>query len=88
RWRMGLVEGESKFDDLEKKLAKGPLITVPTITIEGDANGAPHPDAASYAGKFTGRYAHKVFKGIGHNPPQESPKEFANAVIEVDGFGK
>jgi pimeloyl-ACP methyl ester carboxylesterase len=88
RWRLALVAGESQFDDLEKRLAKGPLITVPTITIEGDANGAPHPDAAAYAGKFTGRYAHKVFKGIGHNPPQESPKEFANAIIEVDGFSK
>lgn len=84
RWRLGLVNGESKYDDLEKQLALGPLITVPTITIEGDANGAPHPDANFYAGKFTGKYSHKILKGIGHNPPQEAPQSFANAIIEVN----
>lgn len=84
RWRLGLADGEAKYDELEKRLEKGPLITVPSITIEGDANGAPHPDAGFYAGKFIGKYAHKLFKGIGHNPPQEAPKAFAEAVIEVD----
>ena len=85
RWRLGLAEGERKYDDLEKRLAAGPVITVPTITLEGDANGAPHPDAASYAKKFTGRYAHRVIKGgVGHNLPQEAPQAFAEAIVEVD----
>jgi pimeloyl-ACP methyl ester carboxylesterase len=87
RWRLGLAEGEAKYDDLEKRLAAGPVITVPTITIEGDANGAPHPDAGSYAGKFSGKYSHLIFKGgVGHNPPQEAPQEFAGAVVEVSGY--
>jgi pimeloyl-ACP methyl ester carboxylesterase len=87
RWRLGLAEGEAKYDDLEKRLAAGPVITVPTITIEGDANGAPHPDADSYAKKFSGKYSHLIFKGgIGHNPPQEAPLEFTRAVVEVDGL--
>jgi pimeloyl-ACP methyl ester carboxylesterase len=87
RWRLGLAEGEPKYDDLEKRLAEGPVITVPTITLEGDANGAPHPDASSYAKKFSGKYAHKVIKGgVGHNLPQEAPQAFAKAVIEVDGY--
>ena len=85
RWRLGLAEGERKYDDLEKRLAAGPVITVPTITLEGDANGAPHPDAASYAKKFTGRYAHRIIKGgVGHNLPQEAPQAFAEAIVEVD----
>ena len=85
RWRLGLAEGERKYDDLEKRLAAGPVITVPTITLEGDANGAPHPDAASYAKKFTGKYAHRVIKGgVGHNLPQEAPQAFAEAIVEVD----
>ncbi len=84
RWRLGLAEGEPKYDDLEKRLAKGPDITVPTITLEGDANGAPHPDPGSYAEKFSGRYAHRNIKGgIGHNLPQEAPRAFAEAVVEV-----
>jgi len=84
RWRLGLAEGETKYDDLERQLAAGPVITVPTITLEGDANGAPHPDASSYASKFSGPYSHKVIKGgIGHNLPQEAPKEFTDAIIEV-----
>ena len=88
RWRLGLAAGEPKYDDLEKRLAEAPVITVPTITMEGDDNGAPHPDAASYAKKFSGKYAHKLITGgIGHNLPQEAPKAFADAVIEVDGFG-
>jgi pimeloyl-ACP methyl ester carboxylesterase len=87
RWRLGLAEGESKYDELEKRLAAAPLIAVPTITLEGDANGAPHPDAGAYAKKFSGKYAHRVVRGgVGHNLPQEAPREFAQAVIEVDGF--
>jgi pimeloyl-ACP methyl ester carboxylesterase len=88
RWRLGIAEGESKYDELEKQLAKGPLITIPTITLEGDANGAPHPDPDVYAKKFTGKYAHTLLKGIGHNVPQEDPKAFAEAVIKADGFSK
>ncbi len=85
RWRLGLAEGESKYLDLEKRLAAGPVITVPTITLEGDANGAPHPDDPSaYAKKFSGKYAHRTIKGgVGHNLPQEAPQAFAEAVIDV-----
>ena len=87
RWRLGLSEGETQYDDLEKRLAEAPVIGVPTITLEGDANGAPHPDASTYARKFSGRYSHRVINGgVGHNPPQEAPREFANAVVEVDGY--
>jgi pimeloyl-ACP methyl ester carboxylesterase len=87
RWRLGLAEGEPKYDDLERQLAEGPLISVPTITLEGDANGAPHPEASSYAEKFSGKYAHRVIEGgVGHNLPQEAPQEFAEAVVEVDGY--
>jgi pimeloyl-ACP methyl ester carboxylesterase len=87
RWRLSLSEGESKYDDLERQLAAGPVITVPTITLEGDANGAPHPDPVSYAKKFSGKYAHRLLSGgIGHNLPQEAPAAFADAVIEVDRF--
>jgi pimeloyl-ACP methyl ester carboxylesterase len=84
RWRLGLAEGESKYDDLEKRLAEAPVINVPTITLEGDANGAPHPDATSYAKKFSGKYTHRIIKGgIGHNLPQEAPQVFAQAVVDV-----
>ena len=84
RWRLGLAEGETKYDDLEKRLAEAPSITVPTITMEGDANGAPHPDPSAYAKKFSGRYAHRTITGgIGHNLPQEAPQAFAEAVVEV-----
>jgi pimeloyl-ACP methyl ester carboxylesterase len=84
RWRLGLAEGESKYDDLEKKLATAPVITVPTITMEGDANGAPHPEPSAYAKKFSGKYEHRLIKGgIGHNLPQEAPRAFAQAVIDV-----
>jgi pimeloyl-ACP methyl ester carboxylesterase len=87
RWRLGLAEGEPKYDDLEKRLADGPVIAVPTITLEGDANGAPHPDAASYRKKFSGKYAHRLIKGgVGHNLPQEAPRAFAQAVVDVDAF--
>ncbi len=84
RWRLGLAEGEPKYDELEKRLAEGPVITVPTITLESDANGAPHPDASSYAKKFSGKYAHRIIKGgVGHNLPQEAPQAFAEAVVDV-----
>jgi len=87
RWRQGLAEGETKYDDLEKRLAAAPVIAVPTITLEGDANGAPHPEPSSYAKKFSGRYAHRLFTGgIGHNLPQEAPQAFAQAVIDVAGY--
>jgi pimeloyl-ACP methyl ester carboxylesterase len=87
RWRLGLADGESKYDDLEKRLAEAPVIGVPTITLEGDANGAPHADAAAYAKKFSGKYTHRLIKGgIGHNLPQEAPQAFAQAVVDVDGY--
>jgi pimeloyl-ACP methyl ester carboxylesterase len=86
RWRLGLADGEPKYDDLERRLALSPVIEVPTITLEGDANGAPHPDASSYAGKFSGKYAHRVITGgVGHNLPQEAPRAFAEAVMEAAG---
>ena len=85
RWRIGLAEGESKYDDLEKRLAQGPVITVPSITLEGDANGAPHPDPGAYVKKFTGRYSHRTITGgVGHNLPQEAPQEFVDAIVAVD----
>jgi pimeloyl-ACP methyl ester carboxylesterase len=87
RWRIALAEGEGKYDDLEKRLATAPIITVPTITLEGDANGAPHLDPGAYAKKFSGKYAHRLIEGgIGHNLPQEAPRAFAQAVIDVDRF--
>ncbi len=86
RWRLGLAQGESKYDDVEKKLAAAPVITVPTITMEGDANGAPHLDPSAYATKFSAKYSHRTIKGgIGHNLPQEAPQAFAEAVVDVDG---
>jgi pimeloyl-ACP methyl ester carboxylesterase len=85
RWRLGLADGEAAYNELEERLAQGPVIGVPTITLEGDANGAPHPDPSSYAGKFSDTYSHRTIEGgIGHNLPQEAPEAFANAVIEVD----
>jgi pimeloyl-ACP methyl ester carboxylesterase len=87
RWRIGLAGGEPAYEDLERRLAEAPVVTVPAITLEGDANGAPHPDPASYAEKFTGRYTHRlVAGGVGHNLPQEAPQAFAEAVVEVDGY--
>jgi pimeloyl-ACP methyl ester carboxylesterase len=84
RWRLGLAEGEPRFDDLERRLAAFPNITVPTITLEGDANGAPHPNPSTYAKKFSGRYEHRHLSGgIGHNLPQEAPQAFAQAVVDV-----
>jgi pimeloyl-ACP methyl ester carboxylesterase len=85
RWRIGIADGEPQYDGLEAKLAQDPVITVPTITLEGDANGAPHPEAASYRAKFTGPYVHRVITGgVGHNPPQEAPRAFADAIVQVD----
>jgi pimeloyl-ACP methyl ester carboxylesterase len=87
RWRLGLAEGEPRYDGFERQLAAAPPITVPTITMEGDANGAPHPDSSAYAARFTGKYAHRVITGgIGHNLPQEAPRAFADAVVAADGF--
>ena len=87
RWRLGLAEGEAKYDDLEKRLAAFPAITVPTITLEGDANGAPHLDPGAYAKRFSGKYTHRTITGgVGHNLPQEAPNAFAEAVLEVDGY--
>jgi pimeloyl-ACP methyl ester carboxylesterase len=88
RFRLDLEESEPKYSHLEKRLAELPVINVPTITLEGDANGAPHPaDPSAYRGKFTGEYAHRtILGGIGHNLPQEAPREFAQAVIDADGF--
>jgi pimeloyl-ACP methyl ester carboxylesterase len=86
RWRLGLVDGERKYDELEKRLALSPTISVPTVTLEGDANGAPHPAPSSYANKFTGRYEHRLVEGgIGHNLPQEAPKAFVQAIVDVAG---
>jgi pimeloyl-ACP methyl ester carboxylesterase len=88
RWRLGLAEGDPKYADLDKRLAAGPVITGPTVTMEGDANGAPHPEPSVYAKKFSGKYAHRLITGgVGHNLPQEAPQAFAEAVVEVDGHG-
>jgi pimeloyl-ACP methyl ester carboxylesterase len=87
RWRLGLAEGEKRYDQFERRLAEGPVINVPTITLEGDANGAPHPEPAAYAKKFAGKYEHRLVKdGVGHNLPQEAPQAFAQAVFDVDAF--
>jgi pimeloyl-ACP methyl ester carboxylesterase len=84
RWRLGLADGEADYEELEQRLARGPVIGVPTITLEGDANGAPHPDPSSYTEKFSGTYSHRTIKGgVGHNLPQEAPEAFADAVLEV-----
>jgi pimeloyl-ACP methyl ester carboxylesterase len=87
RWRLGLAEGAADYGALEDRLAEAPDITVPAITLEGDANGAPHPEPNAYAKKFTGRYSHRTIEGgIGHNLPQEAPEPFAKAVIDVDAY--
>ena len=86
RWRLGVAEGEAEYADLEQRLAEGPVITVPAITLEGNANGAPHPDPDTYASKFSGSYSHRTIEGgVGHNLPQEAPQDFADAVLEVGG---
>jgi pimeloyl-ACP methyl ester carboxylesterase len=87
RWRIALAPGEPQYDDLERRLAGAPAIAVPTISLEGDANGAPHPDPDTYASKFSGKYAHRTISGgVGHNLPQEAPQAFAQAIVDVDGF--
>ena len=87
RWRIGLAEGEGEYAELETRLAEAPAIRVPTITLEGDANGAPHPEPTTYAGKFSGTYSHRTIEGgIGHNLPQEAPEAFADAVLEIGGM--
>jgi pimeloyl-ACP methyl ester carboxylesterase len=87
RWRIGLAAGEPQYDDLERQLAEFPAIAVPTITLEGDANCAPHPEPSAYAGKFSGKYEHRTIPGgVGHNLPQEAPQAFAQAIVDVDGF--
>jgi pimeloyl-ACP methyl ester carboxylesterase len=84
RWRLGLADGEAEYDEREKRLADAPAISVPTVTLEGDANGAPHPEPSSYAWKFSGPYSHRTIGGgIGHNLPQEAPETFADAILEV-----
>jgi pimeloyl-ACP methyl ester carboxylesterase len=87
RWRIGLAAGDPRYDGLEEKLSAAPVITVPTITLEGDANGAAHPEPAAYRNKFAGKYEHRLIEGgIGHNLPQEAPQAFAQAVVDVDGY--
>ncbi len=87
RWRLGLANGESKYDDLEQRLAAAPAIAIPTITMEGDANGAPHLDPSAYAGKFTGKYERRTITGgVGHNLPQEAPQAFAQAIVDADAL--
>ncbi len=87
RWRLALVEGEPKYADLDKRLAAAPVITVPTITMEGDANGAPHLEPSAYASKFSEQYSHRTIAGgIGHDLPQEAPQAFAQAVVDVDAY--
>jgi len=84
RWRLGVAPGDPKYDAVEAKLATAPAVTVPSITMEGDANGAPHPEPSAYAHKFAGKYEHRLIKGgVGHNLPQEAPQAFAQAVIDV-----
>jgi pimeloyl-ACP methyl ester carboxylesterase len=87
RWRIGLAEGERQYDELEQRLEKGPIITVPTITMEGDSNGAIHVDSSLYRNKFSGKYEYRLISGgVGHDLPQEAPQAFAQAVIDVDHF--
>ena len=87
RWRLGLAPGEPRYDELEQQLSTSPVISVPTITLEGEANGAPHPEPTAYAAKFTGNYMHHTISGgVGHNLPQEAPEPFVQAIMEVDGF--
>ena len=85
RWRLSLAKGEAQYDDLENKLFEAPVITVPTITIASDFDG-PAAGGTAYAGKFSGKYSHRILKGIGHNVPQEAPQAFAQAVVDVDGY--
>jgi pimeloyl-ACP methyl ester carboxylesterase len=83
RWRIGLAKGDPKYDDLENRLFRGPVITVPTITIASDFDGAA-ANGSPYRNKFSGKYSHRILKGIGHNVPQEAPQAFAKAIVDVD----
>ncbi len=85
RWRLSLAKGEPRYDDLERKLFEAPVIAVPAITIASDFDGAA-ADGTSYAKQFSGKYSHRIFKGIGHNVPQEAPQAFAEAIVDVDGY--
>jgi pimeloyl-ACP methyl ester carboxylesterase len=88
RWRLGLADGERQYDHLEQQLSRSPVVHVPTITMEGDANGAPHPEPGAYARQFVGPYAHRLIGGgVGHNLPQESPRDFAQAILDVAALG-
>ena len=86
RWRINLVKSEPQYVHLEAKLEQGPVITVPTITIASDFDG-PNASGTAYRNKFSGKYSHRIFKGIGHNVPQEDAAAFAQAVIAVDHYG-
>jgi len=87
RWRLSLAAGDPKHDALEKRLAAGPVIAVPTITLDGDSDGvAPATDGTAYAGMFSGRRTHRIIRGVGHNLPQEAPRAFAQAVLDVDKY--
>jgi pimeloyl-ACP methyl ester carboxylesterase len=89
RWRLGLAEGDPRYDRLEKRLAAGPVIAVPTVTLDGERDPfTPEGDGASYREKFSGPYAHRTLKGIGHNVPQEAPESFAEAVVEASGLAR
>jgi pimeloyl-ACP methyl ester carboxylesterase len=89
RWRIGLADGERRYDDLEKRLAAVPIIAAPAITMEGDSKGAAHPDSAAYRNKFSGKYDYRLITGgVGHNLPQEAPQAFAQAIVDVDGFSR
>ncbi len=85
RWRLSLAQGDTQYDDLEKRLAEAPVIAVPAITLASDFDGAA-ADGTSYARQFSGKYSHRIFKGVGHNVPQEAPQAFAQAVVDVDGY--
>lgn len=87
RWRLSIAAGDPQYDTLEDRLAERPVITVPTITLDGDSDGVvPATDGTSYAKQFTGRRSHRIIEGAGHNLPQEAPQAFAEAIIEVDRY--
>ena len=87
RWRLSLAEGDPQYAELERKLAETPVISVPTITLDGDSDGvAPATDGTSYAKLFSGKRTHRVIAGAGHNLPQEAPRAFADAIVDVDRY--
>jgi pimeloyl-ACP methyl ester carboxylesterase len=84
RHRFGLAAGDPRYADLQRRLAPLPPITVPAVTLDGDADGVlPASDGRASAAKFTGRRVHRVVPGVGHNVPQEAPEAFAAAVMEL-----